>query len=100
MPGGGLVRIQTHYVPVPLNGTEASQTAGGDRVNIIIADNGPGLDADLKAGLFMPFDTGSADQQPGLGLSIVYSLVRELNGTITCDSSETNGTIFTIILPI
>ena len=100
MPGGGLIRIQTHYVPVSLNGPESGQTAGGDKVHIIIADNGPGLGADLKAGLFLPFDTGPADQQPGLGLSIVYSLVRELNGTITCNSSETNGTMFTVILPI
>jgi len=100
MPGGGLVRIQTRYVPVPFNGPESGRPAEGDKVHIIIADNGPGLGAELKAGLFLPIDTGTTDQQPGLGLSIVNSLVRELNGTITCDSSETNGTLFTIILPL
>jgi len=100
MPGGGLVRIQTRYAPFPLQASESGQPAQGGKVHIIITDNGPGLGAELKAGLFLPIDTGPADQQSGLGLSIVYSLVRELNGTITCDSSETNGTMFTIILPI
>jgi len=100
MPGGGLVRVQTRYVPVLLDGPESGQPMEGDKVHISIADNGPGLGAELKAGLFLPIDSGIADQQPGLGLSIVNSLVRELNGTITCDSSETNGTLFTIILPV
>ncbi len=53
----------------------------GEHVVVIVADNGPGLPADLKPKLFTPFSTGK-DEGLGLGLAIVRDIVREFGGEI------------------
>lgn len=50
-------------------------------VVVIVADNGPGLPADLRPKLFIPFITGK-DEGLGLGLAIARDIVREFGGEI------------------
>jgi C4-dicarboxylate-specific signal transduction histidine kinase len=69
-------------------------------VRITISDDGPGIPDALKAKLFEPFVTSKKGQHAGLGLSVVYNIVKELNGTITYKSDKESGTVFDIVLPV
>lgn len=67
-------------------------------LELVVSDNGPGMSADVLANLFSPVRSDKEGKHHGLGLSIVHSLVKKLNGMITCRSGKT-GTTFEILLP-
>jgi two-component system OmpR family sensor kinase len=72
-------------------------------VTIVVADNGPGIPADIQATLFERFVRADTSRQratgsTGLGLAIVDGLVRAHKGTITVES-EPGNTRFVITLP-
>ncbi len=70
-------------------------------IEIIISDNGPGIDESIKETLFEPYTTTKAgSSNSGLGLSIVHSIVKELNGKIRCESQKGQGTRFIVTLPV
>lgn len=75
--------------------------ADRDRVRIIYADDGAGMDGETLRRVFEPFFTtrrGSGGS--GLGLYIAYNLVtRGLGGTVACDSAPGRGTRFVIEFP-
>lgn len=70
-----------------------------DRIVIIVRDDGPGLPGSIESRLFEPFVSTKGEEHAGLGLSIVYKIVKELNGTISCRTEKGKGTAFTISLP-
>jgi signal transduction histidine kinase len=72
----------------------------GDRVNIIIKDNGIGIAKDVGKKMFDPFyTTKEIGQGTGLGLSICYNIiVKEHKGQISVRTREGVGTKFTISL--
>jgi len=71
-----------------------------DHINIIIKDSGPGIDQDIVDSIFDPFfTTKEVGQGTGLGLAVSYSLVQKMEGTISVDSTENSGSIFTILIP-
>lgn len=74
----------------------------GDRVRVLIADNGRGIDEDLRSKLFDPFfTTKPVGQGTGLGLSISYQIVVDKHrGTLDCREAPTGGTEFLIEIPI
>jgi len=69
-------------------------------VAIEIADNGPGLDPRIKATLFEPCVSTKGKGHAGIGLSVVYQLVTEVGGEISCISEPGRGVRFTILLPL
>ena len=70
-------------------------------IELEIADNGPGIDEKLKKTLFEPYTTTKdKTSNSGLGLSIVHSIVKELNGKIACETKPGTGTSFIITLPV
>jgi PAS domain S-box-containing protein len=69
-------------------------------VVISVADNGPGVPLSIRHRVFDPFfTTKSIGQGTGLGLSISRSIVASLNGELTMETSEGEGTTFRITLP-
>jgi nitrogen fixation/metabolism regulation signal transduction histidine kinase len=65
---------------------------------ITIEDNGPGIDAELEAKLFIPnFTTKKSGS--GLGLSICRSILESYGGSISYSRSPLGGACFTICLP-
>ncbi len=73
----------------------------GDKIEIRVADNGSGIPDSIKDKIFQPFfTTKPAGQGTGLGLSLAYDIVKAHSGTISVNSSELDGTIFTIQIPI
>lgn len=67
---------------------------------IIVEDNGDGIDPDILDSIFKPFfSTKPKDIGTGIGLSIVVDVVNELNGTITVNSTK-GKTKFKVMIPI
>jgi signal transduction histidine kinase len=64
-----------------------------------VKDNGPGIPAEIKDKLFMPFTTCGKSGGTGLGLAIARQFVQAHGGSISVDSSSA-GTEFKIILPL
>ncbi len=75
--------------------------APGRYVEIVIADQGMGIDPVIKERIFDPFfTTKDADKGTGLGLAMVHGIVTGLKGGIVCDSVAGQGTTFTVFLPL
>lgn len=76
----------------------------GDKLIIEVADSGIGIPEKEQSQLFSKFFRASNAQMhqaegTGLGLYIVAQSVEKLGGTITAESVENEGTIFTVTLP-
>jgi signal transduction histidine kinase len=66
-----------------------------------VADNGAGIDPEIRDRIFDPFfTTKPVGQGTGLGLSICYAVVQEHGGRIEVDSTPGRGSCFTVHLPI
>lgn len=67
-------------------------------VEIKITDTGSGISAKNLAHIFDPYFT-TKKTGTGLGLAVVYSIVKHHGGNITVESEEGKGTTFTVVLP-
>ena len=86
MPSGGHLRIQT-----------GPADAG---VEVSIADSGCGIASEHIPYLFDPFFTTKADQGGmGLGLSVLYGIIKNAHGRIEVESEVGKGSTFRVILP-
>ena len=66
---------------------------------ITVSDTGGGIPDKVKSKLFTPFFTTKSKGQ-GLGLAVVKRMIEALNGTVTFESVEGNGTTFIVRLPL
>lgn len=90
MPAGGVLTISAVY------------QADHDRVRIDVSDNGVGISPEELPHIFEPFFTTKQrgmDKNAGLGLSIVYSLVKAAHGQIQVKSSLRKGTTVELLFP-
>ena len=92
------------------NASEALSARGGGtvaasarhesgRLEIEIADDGPGIPDKARAKLFQPFVSTARPGGSGLGLAIARDLMRGHGGDVTLVSSGAEGTVFRITLP-
>ena len=70
-----------------------------DVVELVVADSGPGIPAEAKERLFLPFFS-TKRRGTGLGLAIVSRIVSEHNGSIRVEENQPTGTRFVIELPV
>jgi two-component system sensor kinase FixL len=70
-----------------------------NRIEIRIADTGPGLSETARLRLFEPFAT-TKDKGTGLGLSICRTIVEAHGGRIRAEPATSGGAAFVISLPI
>jgi signal transduction histidine kinase len=68
-----------------------------DRVEITIADNGPGIPLEIQESIFNPGVSGKTEGL-GIGLWLVETFIDQFEGHITFESVPGKGTTFTIIL--
>ncbi|HKL16160.1 MAG TPA: ATP-binding protein, partial [Balneolaceae bacterium] len=73
-----------------------------DRVEVHIADNGPGIPKENRERIFEPFfTTKPTGEGTGLGLSISYDIITQMhNGKLEIEESDAGGALFVITLPI
>lgn len=75
----------------------------GERVELHVADNGPGVPKEIAPRLFEPFVAGPArpgERRTGLGLSICRRTLERVGGTIEHDSANSGGACFVVSIPV
>ncbi|NOY12821.1 MAG: hypothetical protein GXP51_03785 [Deltaproteobacteria bacterium] len=72
---------------------------GGRFVEVVVQDNGPGIDREVRNKLFRPMVSTKGAGHAGVGLSIVKGMVDDLGGRISYYSSSAAGTGFHLQLP-
>ena len=94
-------------------GPPARAVRGGEELVITIADDGPGIDPEVRSRIFERFARGDASRErrtgsTGLGMSIALAIIQSHGGTLTVDSQQApegspedapHGTAFTVTLP-
>jgi two-component system sensor histidine kinase HydH len=79
MDVGGCIQIQVKHT--------------GDRVEIVVADDGPGIPHSHRERIFEPFFS-TKELGTGLGLAIVRRFVEEGGGSIVCETKQQSGALF------
>jgi PAS domain S-box-containing protein len=102
MPEGGTLTIASSRAE--LCERDAAKFPGanpGSYALITVTDTGCGMSEEQQARIFEPyFTTKDSGNGTGLGLTIVYSVVKNLRGIICCESQPGHGSKFSIWLPI
>ncbi len=102
MPGGGKIIIETKRMMLEEDFLKAQAgTAMRECALITVSDTGPGLGQKTLEHVFDPFYSKEDNsEKTGLGLSMVYGIVKNHGGYISCSSEPKVGTSFMIYLPV
>ncbi len=101
MDKGGKINVTTRFLSESAKILIDEKKRIPGNIEICISDNGPGIDETVRETLFEPYTTTKVGtSNSGLGLSIVHSIIKELNGKIRCESEQGKGTRFIITLPV
>lgn len=101
MPRGGRLTIATQHVELGESfQSEFPEVRIGPYVQLTVTDNGVGMDQETLEHVFEPFfTTKEPGQGTGLGLAMVYGIVKQSGGHIQVTSKPGQGTCFQIFLP-
>jgi two-component system cell cycle sensor histidine kinase/response regulator CckA len=102
MPSGGKIIIKTKKMILDDDFLRTHAGAAmGECALITVSDTGPGLGQKTLEHVFDPFySKDDSSEKTGLGLSMVYGIVKNHGGYISCSSEPEVGTTFMIYLPV
>ncbi len=102
MPEGGRLLIETDDARIEEAWTHQNQTIlPSSYVLLSISDTGSGMDEETVRQIYDPFfTTKQVGKGSGLGLAMVYGIVKQHNGFIFVESAPGEGTTFRILLPL
>jgi two-component system cell cycle sensor histidine kinase/response regulator CckA len=102
MPSGGKIIIKTKRMILDDDFLRTHAGAAmGECALITVSDTGPGLGQKTLEHVFDPFySKDDSSEKTGLGLSMVYGIVKNHGGYISCSSEPEVGTTFMIYLPV
>ena len=97
MQEGGTIEIGLHEVDFE----PPDETSTGEYLELTVKDTGVGMSHEVMKRAFEPFyTTREVGKGSGMGLAVVYGIVRDLKGTITVESEEGEGSTFRVFLPV
>ena len=100
MPGGGNIYLETENVLWDDQQALTYAVKPGRYIKISVTDTGTGIDEKIKVRIFDPFfTTKKMGRGTGLGLAMVYGIIKGHKGMIDVSSEPGKGTTFTIYLP-
>ena len=101
MPAGGSLEITTQQVEIGEGKQhQPPYLLPSSYVLVRVRDSGIGMSEQTKARLFEPFfSTKEAGQGTGLGLAVVYGIVKQHHGVIRVQSAPGEGTTFSLYFP-
>jgi nitrogen fixation/metabolism regulation signal transduction histidine kinase len=78
---------------------EVRTELAGDRIRLVVSDNGGGFPEELMARIFEPYVT-TKSRGTGLGLAIVKKIVDEHHGAVTVENRPSRGASVSVLLPL
>ena len=96
MPHGGTLRVTARNRVV--SESDVVDTKAGEYVELLLEDEGCGVPADNLQRIFEPYFS-TKPNGTGLGLATCYSIVSRHQGLLTVESTEGQGTVFSVLLP-
>ncbi len=101
MPDGGKIILRTRNVSAAECCKFNEPTlVPADYVEIEVEDFGHGIAPEVKDRIFEPFfTTKNVGKGTGLGLAMVYGIIKQTGGYVFCSSTVGKGTVFSILLP-
>ncbi len=101
MPNGGKIKIETCNKELSEDSLERPDSLEpGSYVFLSISDTGEGIPPEIKEKIFDPFfTTKDPGKGTGMGLSIVYSVIKQSGGDIVVESEPGKGTTFKFYFP-
>jgi len=102
MPHGGSLIIETGDIQIDRKyGATGNSLEAGNYSMLSVTDTGDGISPEIKHKIFEPFfTTKEVGKGTGLGLAMVYGIVKQHNGHIDLYSEPNQGTCFKIYFPI
>lgn len=102
MPEGGAITIRTRNATVGDDYVRVhSYARHGKFVCLSMEDTGIGMDGETVKHIFEPFfTTKEQGKGTGLGLAVVYGIVKKHKGWIVADSRPGEGTVFSVFFPV
>lgn len=105
-----LVTVVGNLVDNAVDHLSETQVSGGEveigiwydegAIRIDVSDSGEGIDPDLVNEIFQPgYTTKDTRSHDGLGLALVAQVVGDYGGTISVDTEEGSGTLFSVAIP-
>jgi CheY-like chemotaxis protein len=100
MPGGGELILATELIDPGAMQSRHPEGTGNAHVCIAISDTGTGMEESVRARIFEPFFTTKGfGEGTGLGLAMVYGIMKNHQGVIDVESETGRGTTFRLYLP-
>ncbi len=100
MPDGGTLTVSTSLVPSPPDLPDESCEGTSSCIRLAVVDTGLGMTPETASRIFEPFfTTKGRSKGTGLGLAVVYGIVRDHGGTIRVQSAPNKGSRFEVLLP-
>jgi len=99
MPDGGKLMLRTKTVD-RRSLREYGEAKAERYVCIEVSDTGIGMDESIQNRIFEPFFTTKEFQGTGLGLAVVYGIVKNHNGFIQVESTPMHGATFRLYFPV